>query len=243
MIRAALDALLAALLCPPCAACGQPLDRPLAGAVCDACWAALPRLQPPLCDGCAEPLASLRMSALADGRCGRCRRLARPVTLARAAGAYEGALRHIVHALKYDGRRSLAAPLAAHMREAGAEALRGATQVVPVPLHPKRLRQRGFNQAELLARGLGTPMAAWLTRVRDTPPQVALPEARRHGNVRAAFAVTRSGRREAPGAVVVLVDDVATTGATLDACARALMEAGAAEVRALTAARAARGRR
>ena len=98
MIRAALDTLLAALLCPPCAACGQPLDRPLAGAVCEACWAAVRPLSLPCCDGCAEPFASHRVHAAAGHRCVRCRRLGRPIAVARAAGPYEGSLRAIVHA-------------------------------------------------------------------------------------------------------------------------------------------------
>ncbi len=162
----------------------------------------------------------------------------------RAVGAYEGALRDIVHALKYDGRRSLARPLAARMRVAGADLLAGADCVVPVPLHWRRQRQRGFNQAYDLARRLGLPICRALRRRRATRPQVDLPAAQRHRNLRDAFVVA-TGRgwpghpRRPPvaGLCVVLVDDVSTTGATLDACARALKAAGAREVRALTAAR------
>lgn len=174
--------------------------------------------------------------------CPRCRRLPRAIDRARAIGQYDGALRSIVHALKYDGRRSLAKPLGALMRERGADMIAGALYAVPVPLHPRRRRMRGFNQAADLAAHLGLPVCAALRRVRATAPQADLPAARRHANVRGAFAATRAARRLA-GATVVLVDDVSTTGATLDACARALKTAGVAEVRAITAARVATSRR
>jgi predicted amidophosphoribosyltransferase len=105
-----------------------------------------------------------------------------------------------------------------------------------VPLHGARRRQRGFNQAADLARHVGVPVVAALERVKATPAQTGLPAARRHRNVRDAFALTRAGRALA-GATVVVIDDVCTTGATLDACARTLKEAGVKEVRALTAAR------
>jgi ComF family protein len=154
----------------------------------------------------------------------------------RAVGAYAGSLRAIVHALKYDGRRSLAAPLAARMRERGRDVLDGADVAVPVPLHASRRRERGFNQASDLAGHLGLPVSRALRRVTATVPQVTLPAARRHGNVRGAFAPARAAR-DLVGLVVVLVDDVSTTGATLEACARALQDAGVREVRALTAAR------
>jgi ComF family protein len=148
----------------------------------------------------------------------------------------------VVHALKYEGRRSLARPLARLMRRRGADVLDGADYLVPVPLHPSRRRQRGFNQAEDLARHIGLPVLSALRRTRATRPQLDLPAAQRHRNVRRAFALTQGGRHAA-GRTVVLVDDVSTTGATLQACARVLKEAGAAEVRALTAARVVSGPR
>jgi ComF family protein len=112
--------------------------------------------------------------------------------------------------------------------------------LVPVPLHPRRLRARGFNQSELLARELarraGRPLVCGaLVRRADTPPQTGLPAARRRANLRDAFAVRRRGA--VAGRTVVLVDDVLTTGSTARACARALRQAGVSEVRLLTAAR------
>ena len=121
------------------------------------------------------------------------------------------------------------------MRESGAELLTGADAVVPVPLHRRRRRARGFNQAEDLARHLDRPVLLALARVRATVSQTDLPAARRHANVRNAFAVRR--RSDVRGLRVVIVDDVCTTGATLESCARALRDAGAREVSALTAAR------
>ncbi len=155
---------------------------------------------------------------------------------ARAIGCYEGPLRSIIHALKYEGRRSLAVPLAHMMRERGADLLTGVDTVVPVPLHPSRQRARGFNQAADLARHLGIPVNPALRRVRATLSQAALPAARRHGNVRGAF-VAAATARALRHRIVLLVDDVSTTGATLEACARVLKEEGIGEVRALTAAR------
>src|SRR5688572_9556410 len=117
---AALDALLSVVLAPACAACNQPLDSPTRGPVCGACWRSLLPLTPPLCDGCGDPLPSWRAISVPLGRCPRCRRSSRFVDRARAIGAYEGTLRAIVHALKYEGRRSLARPLGALIRRHGA---------------------------------------------------------------------------------------------------------------------------
>jgi len=122
------------------------------------------------------------------------------------------------------------------MRARGEPLLIDADLAVPVPLHPIRRRERGFNQAEDLAEHVGLPMVVALRRVRRTVAQADLPAARRHRNVKGAFAA-RPASRSISGKIVVLIDDVSTTGATLDACAIALKDAGAREVRALTAAR------
>ena len=207
-----IDAVLTAVLAPPCAVCAQVLDRPLDGAVCDACFASI----------ASGPVAAPPSHVIAQSA---------------AIGAYEGTLREILHALKYDGRRSVAPRLSRLMARVGDSLLADADIAVPVPLNWRRLHQRGFNQAADLARGLGVPVMNALRRVRRTRPQVELPAAERHSNVADAFATVRSRRADLRGKMVVLVDDVATTGATLDACASVLRAAGARDVRALTAAR------
>ncbi len=151
-----------------------------------------------------------------------------------SAGRYEGALRDVIHAFKYEGRRSLAHPLGTLMRDAGRSVLDGCDCVVPVPLHVWRRLHRGFNQARDLARQLDRPVVDALWRVRATRPQMALPADARRTNLRNALFVSPFISVE--DRVVVLVDDVRTTGETLDVCARALARAGARDVRALTVA-------
>ena len=242
-MRAWFDALLSVVFAPVCAACERPLEQPLGSAVCGACWASIRPIVPPFCERCGDALPSWRIVSLDLARCARCRRHpSGAVDRARAVGSYDGALRAVIHALKYDARRSLARPLAHLMRSRGASILDGAAAVVPVPLHAARHRQRGFNQAEDLARNLGLDMVAALRRFRPTAIQAELPASQRHSNVKNAFAAT-AGARVLAGRTVVLVDDVSTTGATLDACAAALKGVGVAEVRALTAARVLSARR
>jgi ComF family protein len=124
------------------------------------------------------------------------------------------------------------------MRRTGARLLRDADAVVPVPLHRRREYQRGFNQADDLARQLGVPVVPLLKRIVHTQSQIELPKEERHRNVKDAFALSPDSRSLIPDpGIVVLVDDVSTTGATLDACAAVLKRNGVKEVRALTAAR------
>ena len=209
-LRAFADTVLSLLIAPPCAVCGRVLERPLAGAVCDSCWSSMTIIP-----------ASFSL---------------RGIRQARAIGPYDTILREVIHALKYDGRRSVAPRLARLMAEHGRDVLRGADLAVPVPLHWRRQRRRGFNQAEVLARGVGLPVTRLLKRVRATPSQIELPAEARRENVSGAFAL-RTPRDQLRNVVIVLIDDVATTGATLDACARELRRAGARDIRALTAAR------
>jgi ComF family protein len=234
MIRGLADAIAALLLAPCCACCGRALDQPTKGAVCGVCWASVPAPTEPLCETCGDALTTWRQVDTLR-RCTRCRRTPRVISFGRSIGPYDSALREILHALKYGGRRSVAKPLAAAMASAGAEVLKGADFVVPVPLHVLRQYSRGFNQASELARHLGLPVLHALRRTRATVTQTDLPEARRHANVRGAFALRA---RVPAGTVLVVVDDVSTTGATLDVCAQVLLDGGAKEVRGLTAARA-----
>jgi ComF family protein len=245
LLVSATNALLSVLLAPRCAACKEPIADVLAGPICQACWAAIHRITPPICDSCGDPLPSWRELSRTAARCARCRRAAGAIDRGRAIGEYEGALREIIHAFKYDERLSIGTRLGRIMRESARDLLQDVDFVVPVPLYPKRERARGFNQAAVLAEGLELPVYSVLARIRHTTPQVNLPAARRHANVRDAFQLARCGprllrRRGHPrlsNAVVLLVDDVSTTGATLEACARVLKRAGVREVRALTGAR------
>jgi ComF family protein len=162
------------------------------------------------------------------------------INWACAVDRYEGRMKDIVHSLKYERRRSIGPPLGRLMRECGADLLRDANVVVPVPLHPRREYERGFNQADDLARQLGVPVAPLLKRIIFTQSQIELPKHRRQENVKHAFALAASGLSIQ---IAVLIDDVSTTGSTLEACARVLKANGVKEVRALTAARVVNERR
>jgi ComF family protein len=211
------DALLAVVLAPRCAACSASLEHPTRGPVCASCWTEV------------QHLIALSCPAQAS------------IDRSRSAGRYDGALRQIIHAFKYEGRRTLSVRLGALMHEAGADLLSDASCVVPVPLHAWRRLSRGFNQAADLARCLDRPVVHALWRVKATAPQTGLTAAGRRRNVRDAFSLSpllshRARERMLIGRIVVLVDDVRTTGATLNACAQVLKSAGAREVRALTVA-------
>lgn len=233
------NALLAAVLAPSCAVCSALLAEPLAGCVCAACWRSILPITPPVCDRCGDPLARQPQSAGHSDVCGPCCASDSAVSRARAVGEYEGALREIIHALKYSGRISLARPLAERMRDRGRELLSGVDGVVPVPLHWRREYQRGFNQAREIARHLGPPVVDTLSRRRATRAQIELAADRRRANVAGAFRIRRAWFRSVrvQGRKLMLIDDVSTTGATLEACATVLRDCGAADVYALTAAR------
>jgi ComF family protein len=156
-----------------------------------------------------------------------------------AAGWYEGVLAEAIHLFKYRGKTLLARPLGAFLVDA-MKRLPKVDCLVPVPLHPSRLREREFNQSLLLCDSLkaesGLPVIHdGLERVRETPPQIGLAHAARRGNVRRAF--VSKGPERIEGRRIVLIDDVFTTGATVNDCARALKRAGAETVCVLTVAR------
>jgi ComF family protein len=233
--RLILDPVLAVVFPARCPACARPLDRPRRGPLCEPCWSGLARHRGAAC-GCGAPLGTGLPA------CGRCRRGLSPFAAGASLGPYEGVLRVAVHELKYRARRRVAGRISdAMMGEASVRSvLAGAEALVPVPLHPRRQRKRGFNQSELLADALGrragiVVAAQALVRRQDTRSQTGLSAAARRANVRGAFAVRR--RAQVAGRTVVLVDDVLTTGATASACAQVLRAAGAREVRLLTAAR------
>jgi len=222
-----------------CAACRKPSadGNPY---FCEACWTRLPRLAAPWCACCGAPFAAAAATSHSpDHRCADCREREPSFDLARAALAYDGPAADAIHLFKYQRRRALARPLS-RLLSPCLEEVGAVDGVVPVPLHPDRLREREFNQALALAQALcrqtGWPL--WwdqLERTRPTTPQVGLDAAGRRRNVRGAFVVARPARVE--GRCVALVDDVLTTGSTVNECARALKAAGASRVVVLAVAR------
>ena len=193
------------------------------------------------CDLCGLPFEG---AAAIQGtqRCGACLAESPVFDRARGFGVYEGGLRRLIHLLKYDRMRPLAKPLAGMMATV-LESLPAPDLVIPVPLYRARRWRRGFNQALALSEELGREAGIRceprvLRRTRATQPQAGLSYAERKRNVSGAFVVRK--RDEVEGRTVLVIDDVMTTGATLDACARALKKAGARSVLALTAARAKR---
>ena len=228
------SALLDLLFPPRCVACGA------RGAVlCDECRRRIQPPRPPRCPRCAAPLPGQGL------RCAICAGGHGPQALDRliAASVYTGAARKAILALKFEGQRRAAGPLGELLAAAVREAGERLDVVVPVPLHHSRLRARGYNQAELLARGcaklLGVPCRAdLLVRKRATPPQVGLSLADRRSNIAGAFAVADWVRGAAlAGKRIALLDDVATSGSTLDAAATALRGAGPTAIVGLAVAR------
>ncbi len=173
----------------------------------------------------------------AGNSCG-CRRRLRHLSNLRSAAVYSGPLENALHRFKYEGRRPLAEPLGLLIAEWLILDGPGANLIACVPLHPRRRRRRGYNQAELLARVVSRrtrlPLVSGLVRSRDTPPQVGLDRRSRGENVCDAFAWKA---QDLGRCSVLLIDDVATTGATLDACAAALRAGGSGPVNGFTVAR------
>lgn len=234
------------LLFPPrCASCGA------SGALlCDACRASIRPPSPPLCPDCGRSLPALVPSSSdPPAACSFCARGQRPIYLTglRAASTYEGAVRQAVRAFKYRGQRRLAGPLADLLTDAYRDQGIVADLIIPVPLHPIRRRSRGYDQAELLARALAARLhlplrSDLLVRQRDTRPQTTLTGAERRANVANAFALARpAAGRILTGRCILLLDDVTTTGSTLDAAAAALKAAGPVALWGLAAARPAFG--
>ncbi len=233
--RGALGLLFDTALPPLCAACRQPVGG--GAGLCAACWSKVSFIAPPYCERLGIPFAYdpgpgiLSMEAIADPPA---------YDRARAAVRFDDVARDLVHALKYGDRLDLANTMGRWMARAGRELLAEADALVPVPLHWRRLWARRFNQAAALAEAIsgasGVPVCHAVKRVRATPQQVGLTRAERAANVQGAFRVP-SGGAPARGRRLVLVDDVLTSGATIDTCARALLRAGAKSVDVLVFAR------
>ena len=213
-----------------CLCCGRE-----GGLLCEPCSAALPRLEPPYCDLCA--------AGSVVGECRYCREQARqqgrPLDGLRAPYLFQGAVRDVVHRFKYENARAAAPLLGRLLAEYLAANPLPGDCLMPVPLHSAKLRERGYNQAELLAKEVGKiaglPVdTKLLYRIRNTPAQVrAVNRQQRIANTTDAFAVRGSAASQS----IILIDDVSTTGSTLTAAAAALKQAGAASVWALVLAR------
>ena len=238
LARAAAAGAIDQVLPPSCLACDAPVSA--AGGLCPDCWNRISFIGRPCCARCGLPFT---IEAAPDTICGECARVPPVFDRARAAFLYAGAGRELILAFKMADRSWLAPRLATWLQRAAAPLLPEADVVVPVPLHRWRLLARRFNQAAVLARLMARQVDAimvpdLLVRTRRTATQTRLSRLERRRNVRGAFAVRRARASLVAGRNVLLVDDVMTTGATVSACARALIKAGAGRVDVVTLARA-----
>jgi ComF family protein len=235
-VRAGFDFAVSVALPQLCAACREPVESE---GLCAACWSKLSFIAPPYCPRLGIPFPSdpgpgvLSMEAIADPP---------EYARARAAVRFDDISRTLVHALKYGDRLDLAPTMGRWMATAGRELLAEADALVPVPLHWRRQWGRRFNQSalltEVISKRSGVPVVRTaLKRVRATAQQVGLARSERASNVQGAFKVRPQGQAAVKARALVLVDDVLTTGATLEACTRALLRAGAAKVDVLVFAR------
>jgi ComF family protein len=237
-LKAGLQGLGALFFPSICLLCRGSLRLPLEGPLCGSCLERFPRIEEPFCPRCGLPYGE----GVAPGLCGTCRERPRYFRRARAAAPYLDDVRLSLHALKYGGRRRVAEILG---RRAGrtwvaSGELSGASAVIPVPLSPRRKRERGYNQAELIAKAVAREARLPLRRrvlkkTKECPPQAGLSASSRRTNVRSAYRARLP--RSLRGKTLLLVDDVLTTGATAEAAALALLAAGAGAVDVLTLAR------
>lgn len=250
VLRSPFDSLSCALLPAPCSLCGSLLPRLSSVPICDVCWSEIPRQPEYVCVRCGDELEG-PAGADRSGVCRACRLASPPFHRAVSYGVYRGRMRDAIHALKYDRLHAASAGLGRMLAQAIAELCGEASAemlVVPVPLHPLKFAQRGFNQSRSLAAAALkflrkshpewrlTLAAGTLLRQRATATQAGLTPRQRRLNVRGAFVVSDPERVTARH--VLIVDDILTTGATARAAAKALMDGGAASVCVATLARA-----
>jgi len=252
ILKSAIDALASVLFAAPCRVCGQALTTVSRIPVCAACLDEFERIVDPVCSCCGRPMATSPggdvpaarpvNAPLHEALCRLCRADFYAFDQARSFAIYDRALSEIVLLLKYEQVISLANwfgdRLAEMVLREGAE--QRVDVVVPVPLHRDRHRERGYNQAELIARAVAKRMhlpldSSLLVRIKPRPSQLVLSRTEHWKSVRGAYA-TRPGKK-IDNLRVLLVDDVLTTGATLDACSRALKKAAAAAVVGVTVGR------
>jgi ComF family protein len=238
IVKNCIQALLDFLLPPLCHVCRSFIPQAGPLHICSSCREKMPPVTHPLCTICGIPFSG----AGADHPCGACLKHPPSFDAARAALIYEGPGRRLIHAFKYTHKIHLRRPLGLLTAQSLADfvASHGPDLIVPVPLHVKRLRGRGFNQAillgEVLAREWRIPLHRQaMRRIRWTEPQINLTAEQRRDNVKGAFAVRDA--TAVAGKRVLLVDDVFTTGSTVEECSKMLKKSGAAEVVVITVAR------
>jgi ComF family protein len=227
------------VLPPTCLSCDEAVD--VEGQLCPHCFRRLSLISEPMCSCCGVPFTVAEQGGL-SGECADCHEAPRPFRRARAPFRYDPESRPVILALKHADRPELAAPLARHMVRAGAELLADADLLIPVPLHRRRLISRRYNQAALLAQAVsrlcGLPVLVdALVRHRATAPLGGYDAVGRAQILHDAIAVRPGRFAQIAGRRVVVIDDVLTTGATVCACADALLDADASAVDVLAAAR------
>lgn len=237
MLRTVLQQTLDVLLPPRCIATGEIVDKQ--GMISPRFWSELVFIENPMCNVCGLPFP---LPMAAGGLCAGCLDHAPRFDMARSCVAYNDASRKVILNFKYGDRLHSVHTFIPWLLRAGADMIAQSDLIVPVPLHRKRLWTRRFNQSALLAQELARQTGKLyapdtLLRKKCTPPQKGLSRKERNNNVRNAFAVSPRRIAALKGRNVLLIDDVFTSGATLDACTRTLKEAGAVAVYILTIAR------
>lgn len=241
-IRRLLHVTLDVVLVPRCVGCRSAVDRQ--GDLCPECWMKLNFIEGAVCSVCGYPI---ELDPGYDVLCGACLRRRPSYTRARAALRYDDASRDLVLTFKHGDRPELAATFGTWMTRCGADLLDRCDVVIPVPLHWRRLFKRRYNQAALLARSVASTrrdvavLPDALRRLRNDPSQSGKSAAARRENVRSAFGVSPRATHDLRNSRALIVDDVFTTGATAEACARTLMAVDVAEVSVLTLGRVVRG--